>query len=230
MMEGTSKSMASDLKHYTTREVEPQILEELVKKVAKAVGVENRKNYLKLIRIYLRENDFNAEKTIKKIKEIIERLGGAMEALDLDELDLKILRELQKNSRISYTELKNKLGVVDTTIRKRIKALEEKGVIDRYTVVLNPEKLGLNITAFIGIDTDPNLTDYVAGKLSEIRGVREVSLSTGPHDIFVDAIAKDIKEFGELLETIRNLEGVRKTDANIVVKWFKKKGFFYLPI
>ncbi len=201
-----------------------------VRDIARDLGVENKKNYLKLIRIYLKHNRYNANATLSDIKNILERLGGSMEELDIDELDIQIIRELQKNARISYTELKNKLGVVDTTIRKRVKQLEEKGVIDHYTVALNPEKLGLNITAFIGIDTDPNLTDYIASKLSDLEGVREVSLSTGPHDIFTDVIARNIKEFGELLETIRGIEGVRKTDANIVVKWFKKEGFLSLPI
>ena len=201
-----------------------------VRDIARDLGVENKKNYLKLIRIYLKHNRYNADATLSDIKNILERLGGSMEELDIDELDIQIIRELQKNARISYTELKNKLGVVDTTIRKRVKQLEEKGVIDHYTVALNPEKLGLNITAFIGIDTDPNLTDYIASKLSDLEGVREVSLSTGPHDIFTDVIARNIKEFGELLETIRGIEGVRKTDANIVVKWFKKEGFLSLPI
>lgn len=203
---------------------------DLVLSIARDLGVENKKNYLKLIRIYLKHNRYNADATLSDIKNVLERLGGSMEELDIDELDIQIIRELQKNARVSYTELKNKLGVVDTTIRKRVKQLEEKGIIDHYTVALNPEKLGLNITAFIGIDTDPNLTDFIASKLSDLEGVREVSLSTGPHDVFTDVIAKDIKEFGVLLETIRSIEGVRKTDANIVVKWFKKEGFLSLPI
>ena len=141
----------------------------------------------------------------------------------LDELDIKILEELQKNGRATYVELKKKLGVEDTTIRKRIMRMEKEGIIEGYTVEINPEALGYTITSFIGIDTAPNLTEVVAEKLCNLKGVVYVFESTGSYDLFTSAVVRDMNEFGKIVDEIKNTEGVLNVDVEIATKWFKRK-------
>jgi DNA-binding Lrp family transcriptional regulator len=142
----------------------------------------------------------------------------------INELNLKILRELQKNGRATYLELKKKLGVEDTTIRKRIKRMEREGIIEGYTVEINPEALGYTITSFIGIKSEPNLTEFVARKVSELEGVIDAAVSTGPYDIVLNVVCKDVIGLGNIVTAIKNIEGITEVDTNILIKWFKKNG------
>ena len=142
----------------------------------------------------------------------------------MDELDIKILKELYKNGRATYVELKRKLGVEDTTIRKRILKMEKEGIIEGYTVKINPEALGYTITSFIGIDTAPNLTEIVAEKLCNLKGIAEVFESTGAYDLFATGMFKNMEEFRKTIEEIRNTEGVLNVDVEIAMKWFKRTG------
>jgi len=144
----------------------------------------------------------------------------------LKELDFKILKELHKNGRATYVELKRKLGVEDTTIRKRILKMEKEGIIEGYTVKINPEALGYTITSFIGIKSEPKLTEYVAKKVSEVKGVFDVVVATGPYDMIVYVICKNMTELGDIVSMLKKIEGVEEVDVNIAVKWIKKNGNF----
>ena len=67
--------------------------------------------------------------------------------------DLELVKELQKNSKRSYVELAKLFNVTETAIRKRIKLLENKGIIKGYSIFVDAKKIGYNINAIIGIDT-----------------------------------------------------------------------------
>jgi len=96
----------------------------------------------------------------------------------LDDLDFTILAELEKDARIPVSELARKLDSPNSTIRDRIRALEEDGVILRYTTVIDPEKLGLGIKAIIQASRaqSVSLEDFFreAVKLPEVTGVQLV--------------------------------------------------------
>ena len=71
--------------------------------------------------------------------------------MKLDRTDKRILGAMQANARITNLELAEKVGLSPTPCARRVKQLEEAGIIDRYVTLLNQQKLGLNITAMIGI-------------------------------------------------------------------------------
>ncbi|NOQ33276.1 MAG: winged helix-turn-helix transcriptional regulator, partial [Methanosarcinales archaeon] len=68
----------------------------------------------------------------------------------IDERDLKIIDILRENARTPHTEIAARLGVAESTIRNRVRALEEEGVIQQYTVITDPAKLGYNSVALVG--------------------------------------------------------------------------------
>jgi Lrp/AsnC family transcriptional regulator for asnA, asnC and gidA len=74
----------------------------------------------------------------------------------IDERDMKIIEILRENARTPHTEIAARLGVAESTIRNRVRALEEEGVIQQYTVVTDPAKLGYNSVALVGIDVEPS--------------------------------------------------------------------------
>ncbi len=85
--------------------------------------------------------------------------------IDLDKIDIKLLSMLQEDSSISIRELSKTVNLKMPELHKRIKRLEENGVIKKFTVLLNSEKLGFNLTAFILAKVEGKNSSYVINKL-----------------------------------------------------------------
>jgi len=97
----------------------------------------------------------------------------------IDEKNLRIIDMLRENARIPVTEIASRLDVSESTIRKRIRALEKNGVITQYTVVVDPSKLGYNSVSMVGIDVESTHLLDVAMRMTEFPEVKFVATSTG---------------------------------------------------
>src|SRR6056300_1228975 len=94
--------------------------------------------------------------------------------IELDSIDQKILALMQANARINNLELTDKVGLSATPCLRRVKRLEESGIIERHVTLLNAEKLGLNLMAYIGISMDRHTPDRFESFEREIRELPEV--------------------------------------------------------
>ena len=151
----------------------------------------------------------NGAKMVKKIAEI-------------DELDLKILKLLDEDGRLAFMEIAKKLRLSESTIRKRVQALQVKGVIKRFTVEIDPAKIGLNTVAIVGIDVDPPKLLEVAQKLCEFKEIRCVATSTGDHMIMTEIWTMDGRELTRLIsEKIGPIEGIKKICPAIILEKLK---------
>jgi len=140
----------------------------------------------------------------------------------VDKKDLKIIEILQKNSRISCMEIARKLRVSESTIRKRVKSLEEKGVIKNYTVLIDPSKIGYESTAIIGFDVEPSKLLEVAQRVTELEEVKSVATSTGDHMIMTEVWAKNGKELSRIIsKKIGNIRGVKRICPAIILEKLK---------
>ncbi|MEM2336259.1 MAG: Lrp/AsnC family transcriptional regulator [Candidatus Bathyarchaeia archaeon] len=140
----------------------------------------------------------------------------------MDELDLKILKLLEEDGRLTFMEIAKKLRLSESTIRKRVQALKENGVIKRFTVEIDPAKIGLNTIAIVGIDVDPPKLLEVAQKLCEFKEIRCVATSTGDHMIMTEIWTKDGRELTKLIsEKIGPIEGVKKICPAIILERLK---------
>ncbi|MGC8998296.1 MAG: AsnC family transcriptional regulator [Candidatus Bathyarchaeia archaeon] len=140
----------------------------------------------------------------------------------MDELDLKILKLLEEDGRIAFMDIAKKLRLSESTIRKRVQALKENGVIKRFTVEIDPAKIGLNTVAIVGIDVDPPKLLEVAQKLCEFKEIRCVATSTGDHMIMTEIWTKDGRELTRLIsEKIGPIEGVKKICPAIILERLK---------
>lgn len=137
---------------------------------------------------------------------------------EVDQLDLKILRLLEQDGRASFTSIARKLSLNESTVRKRVLALQEKGVIKKFSVDLDPAKIGLNTVAIVGVDVEPVRLLEAAQKLCEFPETRCVATSTGDHMIMTEIWARDARSFTELLsKKIGAIEGVRKICPAIIL-------------
>ena len=141
----------------------------------------------------------------------------------MDELDRRLITELAKDARQSSAELSSKLNVSATTVRRRIRQLQDRRVAT-FVAVADPIKLGYSLTAIVALEVDLNKIDEVAKSLATCENVRYVSLCTGNHDIFVGAWFRSSAELKQFVKDyIGNLPGIRKTETFIVLDVIKEE-------
>ncbi len=139
----------------------------------------------------------------------------------MDKRDETILDMLSKNARISYSKIANKLEISEAAVRKRVKKLEEEGIIEGYTIKINPEKIGYKSVAHVGIDTNPTHFLKIACRLTEMDTVKCVTITSGGHMIMIDVWAKDSKELNDILNSIKKIDGVVAVNPSIILERLK---------
>ena len=137
----------------------------------------------------------------------------------IDNLDLKILSELSKDASISVPRLSKKININSSVVYSRIKRLVKRGLIKKFTIVINDEALGFNVKALTGITMDSKLRDNVLGELFKIPSVREVAEVTGRFDVLVTMTARSLDEMHQIIsEKVGRIEGVQKTETFIEMR------------
>ena len=133
----------------------------------------------------------------------------------MDEKDLAILEKLMENARKPVKEIAKEVKLPRTTVAERIKKLVNKGIIRKFTAILNYEKIGMPITAFILVSFIPNpdiSQRELAREISKIKNVRVVYIIAGEWDLLLKVRGKDMEEIGKLvLDKLRGMKGVGKT-------------------
>jgi len=141
---------------------------------------------------------------------------------EIDQIDLKVLKMLQEDGRLPFTEMAGKLKLSESTIRKRVQSLQKKGVIKKFTIEIDPPKIGMNTIAIVGVDVDPTELLDVAQKLCRIREIRSVATSTGDHMIMTEIWTRDGRELTKLIsEKIGKINGVKKICPAIILEKLK---------
>lgn len=132
----------------------------------------------------------------------------------MDSTDHTIIDRLSRDSRTHCTEIASELGVATSTVHKRVNQMYNDGVIEQFTVVLNPEKTGMSLTTFIGINVDANHKQEVIEILRNLKNVLEVYEILEPYDIFIKVRTTDISELKEtVLRVIANTDGVLNSSS-----------------
>jgi len=140
----------------------------------------------------------------------------------LDEKDLKILEILQENGRASYSEISRSLGMSEAAVYARIQKLIKLGVIKRFRAILDPEKLGYNLTAFIAIIAQPARYESVLKQLEKIPEIQEIYDVTGDYYCLTKVRVRGRDELAKILDEIGSLDGVISTDTKIVLRTIKE--------
>ncbi|MCP4325661.1 MAG: Lrp/AsnC family transcriptional regulator [Alteromonadales bacterium] len=143
--------------------------------------------------------------------------------MKLDRTDKKILQLMQANARISNLELADSVGLSPTPCSRRVKRLEESGIIDRHVTLLKPQALGLNLTAMIGITMDrhtPERFDNFERSIVQLPEVLECLIVTGQSaDFLLKVVVRDMQHYEKfLLGHVTRLEGVTGVHSSFVLR------------
>jgi len=122
----------------------------------------------------------------------------------LDEIDMKILSALYADSAISVPRLSKQLGVNLSVTYSRIKRLQKRGIIERFTVLVNEDKLGLTASAMAGINIDPKLRETAMAEIEKIESVRLIREITGRFDLWLNLRGQTLDE---LHKTVHDVVG-----------------------
>ena len=140
----------------------------------------------------------------------------------MDDVDLAILRSLIKNSRITISQMSKEIDIPDATISNRLKKLE-KNVIKRFTLIPDWQKIGLEITSIIIIQTESEKHELVKEELSKLNEVSEVYSVSGEYDILIKVWVKSIEDLNQLINSkIRSIDGVEDLTEMIVMERVKE--------
>ncbi|WP_297463394.1 Lrp/AsnC family transcriptional regulator [Thermococcus sp.] len=141
----------------------------------------------------------------------------------ITEIDLRILKLLSKNARLTYRELAEMLGTTRQRVSRRMDRLERNGVIKKYTVIPDYEALGY-VHVILGITVKPNVNlDEVIPALVEDDNVKIVQRALGSHNLVVHIVGpKDMRELERIIsEVSRKIPGVDKLDITFITDTVK---------
>jgi len=142
----------------------------------------------------------------------------------LDVIDQEILKLLSENSRMSYVEIGKRVNLSRVAVKSRMETLEREGIIERFSIVINPEKVGRMISAFFDIETEPSKLLEVAQSITDLDAVTDVYQMTGSSSLHVHAtleLNEDLERF--LREQLYVIQGIVKIDCNVIVSRFKTR-------
>lgn len=141
-----------------------------------------------------------------------------------DEIDIKILKMLQENAKIPQAEIASAVNLSLAAVNERIKKLERTGAIKRYTAVLDPKKLDVNITALIDVFVEhPKYEEKFMEIMDEHEEVQECHRITGDFSFHLKVRVSNIESLENfVINVLNSIEGVRQTRTYIVLSTSKE--------
>jgi Lrp/AsnC family leucine-responsive transcriptional regulator len=144
-----------------------------------------------------------------------------------DKIDLNILRELQQDSSLTNQELADRVGLSASPCLRRVKALEESGVIDRKVTILKRSSLGLKLTAFLQISMDRHTPDRFSvfeDEVNDFPEVRNCNLVTGQNcDYLLEVVVEDMETYHDfLLGKLTRIPGVTGVQSSFLLRSVKE--------
>ncbi len=119
-------------------------------------------------------------------------------SVQLDDIDIRIIETLQADGRVPYKEIAHKLSVSLPTVRARISKLVELGVIKKFTVIVDPDRIYGKVRGFVLLQVQPADVEEAIIRLAGMKEVREIYLTAGSNPITVKVEARDLDELGKL--------------------------------
>ncbi|ATZ61668.2 MAG: Lrp/AsnC family transcriptional regulator [Methanosarcinales archaeon Met12] len=141
----------------------------------------------------------------------------------VDELDLKIIRELQKDARKSYRDIASKVKVAEGTVYNRVSKLREIGAITGFILNIDYSKLGYDLTALIGLVVEGGHLPEIEEAIAREPNVSAVYDVTGEYDAIIVAKFKNRSDLNDFIKNLLAMDNVRRTYTMIVLNILKEE-------
>ncbi|HLT89309.1 MAG TPA: Lrp/AsnC family transcriptional regulator [Woeseiaceae bacterium] len=146
--------------------------------------------------------------------------------MQLDRLDRKILKELQRDGRISNVELASRVNLSESACLRRVRALEQAGLIERYVALLDPKKAGIAGNVFVQIALNREEQSELAAfeeAVQDLPEVMECYLMTGEFDYLLRVVVRDMADFERVHnEALTRLPGVARVNSSVAIRTVRK--------
>ena len=139
-----------------------------------------------------------------------------MSIIALDEIDIRILRKLVSDARLSYRNIAEQIGVSPPTVLARVEKLERNNIIKSYSALLDHEKLGYDLTAIIEVTAIKNKVVEVERVLSKYENVCAIYDITGLTDMIIVAKFRNRKELSNFVKKELSIPSVQRTNTHLV--------------
>ncbi|MCA6943199.1 Lrp/AsnC family transcriptional regulator [Pectobacterium polaris] len=144
----------------------------------------------------------------------------------MDEIDSRILRELQRDGRIPNNILADKVGLSPSPCLRRVKNLEDSGAIDRYVAILNPQAVGLSLTLFVRIwleSQDEETVEHFCREVARLPEVVECHLMVGDCDFILRVVAADLNAYRQFqIKHLARIKGVQSIKTELPMQTIKQ--------
>lgn len=145
----------------------------------------------------------------------------------LDKIDKKILQELQLNARISNQELGERVGLSPTPCARRVKNLEQCGIVKGYAAIVDEAQMGYGFSVFVSVQLDHQTDDRLLkfeAEIAEFPEVMDCWLMTGNRDYLLRLAIADLTEFERFLTgRLTKVEGVASLESSIPIRRVKEQ-------
>lgn len=149
----------------------------------------------------------------------------------MDEIDLSIMSALMAQGRITWAELAQTVGLSAPGLMDRVRRLEEKKVIQGYRTIIDPESLGLHVTAFVSLSLErPNQRAGFLKRIKQLPEVQECHLVAGAEDYLIKLRCQNTRHLDQVISMgLKSLPGVTRTRTTIVLGTEKETTILPLP-
>lgn len=137
--------------------------------------------------------------------------------VDLDNTDLGIINILLKDGTKNLSEIASILKVGIATVHRRLRKLREEGVIEGYSLLINPKKIGLNIIALTELKIDIGKEEEILAQIEKVVAVTEIYKISGQYEIVLKIKAFDLDNLNEIISKIKGIKGIEGMNTNIVL-------------
>jgi Lrp/AsnC family transcriptional regulator for asnA, asnC and gidA len=144
-----------------------------------------------------------------------------LKTIQLDDTDIDIIRRLQYDGRLPFTQIAADLSISEGAVRRRVKRLTESGLL-QIVAVVEPQFLGWNAAGMIGVTVQSGQVDAVAHRIAQFREVSYLFMVSGEFDLFVEVYCRDMDHFVSFLsQELQQVPGVVHTRTFMILKMYK---------
>jgi DNA-binding Lrp family transcriptional regulator len=144
----------------------------------------------------------------------------------IDEIDKSILNALQRNGKLSNVQLAQKVGLSESACLRRVKLLEESGIIDRYVLLIDQNSLGISSNVFVRVTLEGQQLEKLRAFENSVVNIEEVMecyLMSGEADYILRIICRGSEDYKTIHASLSNLPGVQKVHSSFALRTIIKK-------